>query len=495
MNQATNHLENPRYQFAILGVILLVGVGLRFYGLASQSLWNDELSSWARSNFDDLSTVIKNGALNDVHPPGFHLLLYYVEKYLGECEFWLRLPSAVFGSLAILFLFLLGKRLFTYREGLISAALLASLYFPLYYSQECRSYASLMCFTIISSHTWIAIYRKTRRGTRAGFAEGTAYVLSALAAAYLHYFGLFMVGLQGLALLAVSLKHKPRLKNIALIYGPIVLAYMPWALAAWNSGHAGGIEWIKAPTLVHLTEFNRYLYNRSGLMGVLAGLIYVSPLILKFRAQRKKLPIGKFFPPAAMGSHVLLAWLLVPLLSTWLISIFFMPIFTFRNLIIVVPAAYLLLARCFTFLPFKPKTQFALVGLFVAIGFFELFVSVQYFQSPHKEQFREAAQCVADGVERYPESKVIAFSHTKKYFDYYLEKNGSRQRVSLKAGNTADIARVEKILASTNAHYFWYLRGHIQPQDEFMRYLHSKLRLIEHQQFIGADVWLFSARD
>jgi hypothetical protein len=53
-----------------LTLILILGLAclLRFYGLSNQSLWNDELSSWARSNYSDFTSVIKNGVMTDVHP-------------------------------------------------------------------------------------------------------------------------------------------------------------------------------------------------------------------------------------------------------------------------------------------------------------------------------------------------------------------------------------------------------------------------------------------
>jgi len=42
-------------------LILSFGSFLRFYGLSNQSLWNDELSSWSRSNYENLTEVIKKG--------------------------------------------------------------------------------------------------------------------------------------------------------------------------------------------------------------------------------------------------------------------------------------------------------------------------------------------------------------------------------------------------------------------------------------------------
>ena len=52
-------------------------------GLDNQSLWLDELSSQVRSNQKNLSEVINRNVRSDLHPPGYQILLYFVEKYIG----------------------------------------------------------------------------------------------------------------------------------------------------------------------------------------------------------------------------------------------------------------------------------------------------------------------------------------------------------------------------------------------------------------------------
>ena len=80
-------------RLVLLAIVALAAV-LRVSGLEVQSLWNDELSSWYRSHYATLGEVIARGVVSDVHPPGFQILLYFVEQTLGNSEWALRLPSA-----------------------------------------------------------------------------------------------------------------------------------------------------------------------------------------------------------------------------------------------------------------------------------------------------------------------------------------------------------------------------------------------------------------
>ena len=76
-DSATNHSRSSPV-WLLLGLVIVAGAVLRLYGLDVQSLWNDELSSWAQSNYATLADVIELGVRNDVHPPGYQLTLYYV---------------------------------------------------------------------------------------------------------------------------------------------------------------------------------------------------------------------------------------------------------------------------------------------------------------------------------------------------------------------------------------------------------------------------------
>jgi len=78
--------------FVLLALVVVAGAALRFYGLDAQSLWNDELISWRQSNQPTLTDVIRKGVRTTTHPPAYAILIYYVERFVGDSEKALRFP-------------------------------------------------------------------------------------------------------------------------------------------------------------------------------------------------------------------------------------------------------------------------------------------------------------------------------------------------------------------------------------------------------------------
>ncbi len=94
-------MQTKKSVYIILFLIVMARSVLRFYGLANQSLWHDELYSWKSAIFNSLSQVIEYGK-GDIHPPAYAVVLYYIEKFIGDSEAALRLPSALCDVLSII---------------------------------------------------------------------------------------------------------------------------------------------------------------------------------------------------------------------------------------------------------------------------------------------------------------------------------------------------------------------------------------------------------
>lgn len=213
MKRSKTGLLQHKGALALVGILLL-GSGLRFYGLSIQSLWNDEFNSWSVSTSNSLSGILADlsGEESGVHPPGYYLLLHVVTGLIGESEWALRLPSAIAGVFSIFVIYLLGRRLFSYKEGLVAALLMAVLWTPIHYSPEARMYSLLILFTMLATYFWLPVLRSVDRGTRADLFAVLGYVLAAAIAAYLHYFGLYLIALQGAY---ATLLHLRRPKKLA----------------------------------------------------------------------------------------------------------------------------------------------------------------------------------------------------------------------------------------------------------------------------------------
>ena len=197
-------LENCNY--IILIVILIIGCVLRLYGLEIQSLDHGELGDWAKSSFESFSKIINHATTNDLHPPGYFFYLHFIIKYIGDSATILRATSAICGVISIYMIYLLGVRLYTYKEGLIAAAFMSVSWFPLYYSQRVRPYSMLLLSSLISVYFWYSILQSLRANKKPSLYTLFGYILSAIITSYLHYYGLYFIVLQAVAIILYNIK-------------------------------------------------------------------------------------------------------------------------------------------------------------------------------------------------------------------------------------------------------------------------------------------------
>ncbi len=129
----------------ILAVIVFAFL-LRVISL-NQSFWLDEATSGLVVRNFNLGDIITKFSPGDFHPPLYYLILKLWSYVFGTSEIALRFPSIVFGVATIYVVFLIGKKLFSNKVGLIAGVLLATSGLHIYYSQEARMY-SLTAFLV-----------------------------------------------------------------------------------------------------------------------------------------------------------------------------------------------------------------------------------------------------------------------------------------------------------------------------------------------------------
>ncbi len=166
---------------------LLAAFALRIYKLDAQSLWYDEgvTADVAQRGIAELT----RWTANDIQPPLYYYLVAGWGRLAGWGEWSLRFPSAFFGTLAVPLLLVLTLRLTRQtRAGLLAAVFTAVHPLLLYYSQEARMYALLTALGILTGYCVLCLAQdgKDRRVL-------LAYVLSATAAVYTHYFAFFLL--------------------------------------------------------------------------------------------------------------------------------------------------------------------------------------------------------------------------------------------------------------------------------------------------------------
>lgn len=133
---------------ALLVVVTVLAGALRFYGLGEWSFANDELATFIEA--DRLFGSPDDGefTIYDVLPrliPGSYAILESGYRLFGREELGSRTMPAIFGTLHVAMVFLLGTRLHGRRFGLILSLLVALWPEHIFHSQQNRFYMFAMC--------------------------------------------------------------------------------------------------------------------------------------------------------------------------------------------------------------------------------------------------------------------------------------------------------------------------------------------------------------
>jgi len=496
-DRTSSRKTNTATARAVLLVILLLGAFLRSHGLDAQSLWSDELATWRRTSFADVGSVIDEAMHRDVHPPFYLVLVHYVVLHLGDTEWYLRIPSAVAGVLTVLVVYAIGSRTYGVRPGLLAAGLTAVCWCPVYFSQEARGNALMLLFASMSQWFWFELMMTRDMGRRTHNAYIVGYSGYALLAAYTHYFGLLMVGLQAVGAFLKSIGDRRILHRSMAMYLIVFMGFAPWIptmLAQF--GARTNISWIERPgePVFAFAAFLYFLFNRSRYLLVLVGILYASLAASVFREKDGPMDLTAVKRFAFSPDGIVLAWLVLPFLITYTVSIVSNPVLVHRNLIISLPAAYLLLARAVDRLVPDPR-RFAFVSILLCALFLgDLVLRMDYYGAPFKEQVREAIGHIVVNDARFQDALIIGHTWSATSFDYYFRQHGSSRRVELMGGTRKDVGRISTELDERSPRYVWYVRSHREPETEFMTLLHERFDEVEHSSFIRADVWLFKAK-
>ncbi|HUS59889.1 MAG TPA: glycosyltransferase family 39 protein [Nevskiaceae bacterium] len=374
----------------IIGILIL-GLILRLVNF-NQSLWLDEAvqAITSQGSFAGIFTELQG----DFHPPLYHLLTWLWVHLFGSSEVVLRLPSVLFGIATVFVVYKLMVHI-NRQSAIIVALLMSTAPFHIYYSQEARMYAMTTFFAALSMYFFVRLISCQKKNNTRPLKIG--YVLATVLLLYSDYFGLFVLLAQAIAAPFLILQF------LCLLF------FLPWlpmfltqiqvgrqaiqALPEW--GKLVNVNFTKALPLTfikfsigRITIFNKKLY------AVIAGVLFLAYGVIIARGffQKRKLTIDK-------RQLTILLWLVVPILSAWLISIFIPNYQPFR-LLLVLPAFYLLLSLGIT--------RFSNSGLRQILIFFILAVNLislaVFYTNPyfHREDWR--------GVVSYIEKQEIANS-------------------------------------------------------------------------------------
>lgn len=465
-------LHTPRRILLALALVVAAGALLRGHDLGGPSLWHDELASWvAATRPAALLGVLEVSGSEDMHPPGYYLLLRAHTRWFGDSEAALRFPSAIAGTLAIVALYVLGASLYGPREGAIAAVLCAFLPFPVFYSQEARCYSLLLLGAIVT--VWLLVRARARLetgalGGRAGapWIELFAFAVAGSVVAYLHYFGMLLIGLESAAaLLLVRRLPRRRVAAAMLVVLPVALAalWLPWmSLAMTRRAY-----WPEAPSWkTPLRFFNAFFFSSVPLSALVLVVMGVAAAVFLARMRRERVEGGSI----AVGSRQLaggppredrqgfatvtcVLWIALPFAILLAYSWLRHSIVVDRAMIITLAPLYLLAARSVTVL--LPRSGGQIAAMVVSIGLASgLWATTDGYRDLHLRQDYRAATAaylaaIADQPGALGATLVVTPANTP-LLTYYLDRQGSTDAIDVVVGNEEGLRELARVLRETS---------------------------------------------
>jgi uncharacterized membrane protein len=319
-------------KYMSLFLIVLLGMGLRSYGLFERPLWYDEVFSiYVSDPLHSLSTVF-NLTVKDVHPPLYQVLLWLVHKVFGFGEHTGRVFSFVLGVAVIPSMYLLGRYFFNDYVGLLAALLTSVNFIFVAKAQEARSYSLLVFLVIWSFLTLSNMIDKRSLGAVITYTAVATMLVNT------HYFGFLPVMTQFILLLYFSTRSgfDKKLFVSSLVAGLIILSSVaPIAYYIVQSlGRTG--TWIPDLTADFVVEAFVIQFGDT-CVAIVSVFFIMLGLGVLLRSEDKSDRL-----------KILLLWYFLGFSVAYIRSVFFTTVLSFKNTIIFVPVLIVLVSYGFS---------------------------------------------------------------------------------------------------------------------------------------------------
>lgn len=377
------------WRWAAIGVIVL-GLGLRLFHLGTESLWNDELSSVFFSSHGPLAAI--GYSIRDTGPPLYYVLQSLLLLVVPANEITMRLLPAVFGSLSIWLIYLVGLRMYSRPVGVVAAGLFAVSRWGIALGQEARAYSLATLLVLCIAYSLLLLIE--RPSPIRYIAHGVCIVL----AAYSHLFGgIAVAGIVLGVLLRPRIARRLGWEWVATL-GVAALFFVPWLFvlgsqAAFVADVSTAGRWaLTAPSSISNTMIKgMYTYAPWGNGNELLAVLFLA--VATFGA----FAMDEMSREVRSGSRgetgfdfescdrvaILTSWLLMVYAGSLLVSKFLVPIYSTRMVIVAAPALYLLAANGLTRV-WRPAAILLLAaGLVMSVKTLHT-----YYAQPQKEPWR-----------------------------------------------------------------------------------------------------------
>lgn len=439
----------------LLLLILLLAAALRLYHLDFQSIWIDEIHTMIEANpdmsmkeFDEI-IMFREGI-----PHFYFLAVRLFFEIFGYSTFTARFFSAVVGIVSVYVIYLLGKELYNKRAGLVAASLLAVNQFHIYYSQEARSYALLLLFTILAFYRLLLFVKNPTWRTAVFFGLCSGLIPHA------HPIGLTVILAQYLVVLFVLVKTVPAQRKqffvMSFFSGIIALLvfYPVYRIVSKVSDITS--FWVTMPTPDVFTQLISEFLGKSELTFFIFSALFLFYVISLF----KQTSDGKSWKDLEKSRLitsflVFTSWIGIAFLIPLIRSYLQIPMIVSRYFINVLPVILLMVAIGAALIR-SGLVRTVVISSLLLLSIVDLLVVKNYYNTVTKSQFREVTELVIK--KNAMQDKVI--SAYGWLLSYYLDKGKSvKETIEMPLESYINAMRNQSIPMES----FWYVDGSLRP--------------------------------
>ncbi len=387
---------------AVAGLVLLLAVAaaLRFWGLAREGLWYDELIM-ANLTSGPWAGVWRETLI--ARPPAYVMLSWLWTHAFGSGDAGLRSLSATLGVAAVAMMFVVGRRMFDTPTAFVAATLMAMSPFQIFYSQEHRYYALVVLLGLVCLWALVRGLRSGRPGWLIGFA------LAGVLLVFAHYLSVFAFVAMGAGVFLTRRRWPHPVPWVLWLVIPLALfitatpmlnhlVHAIYRTQAEETGTADQIMWISSPPLWSpiRTTANflflglRYVQPIGVAVGVAVLVVGCIPAVRRTPGQALRAAAARWRALASgRRPELLLLGILftLPMAAGLAVSWLVEPMYVDRYLIAASPGLYLLLAAGIVACkPLLPPAVATLAVVAVMLG-----STWSYFTEPVRDDWRGAA--------------------------------------------------------------------------------------------------------
>lgn len=435
----------------LLWAVLVIGAALRLWQYHSFSFSNDELSALARLGYGSIRELVLGGVRPDGHPAAAQVVLWYVTRWFGDGEAVVRLPFVLAGIGAVWYAFRMGRAWVGISAGLLVAAAMASLEFPLLYSRIARPYALGMLFSTVTAYHWIRVMRGSH-----GPWNLLMLAVSLALCAYTHYFCGMTAAV--MALIGTLALKGDVLRGYLCALGGAVVLFLPHLSVTLHQLSMGGVPWVGIPQDDWPLEHLHHVMNRSWM--VLAALTVVG------------LAGWVFFRPRRNWKQWLLPLLLfaIPLLVGFFYSRQVSPVLQHSVLLFSFP--FLLMFLFSGWEDSKPWFTTAAVATVLGTGIFSTVFQNDFFGKEHFGVFKELAGKAVEWHKLHGDDLLlVADVNHPSYLDRYTDRSvlGGHRFHQYRVSEGDGLIRLKELMAGSDAKYLAYAWSTINQPAEVER--------------------------